>query len=370
MRRLFSTALFLLAAFAPQVASASQNYGGLFDVEARRAALQTPALASMKAACLAIAIDPKWKKIPVIAGLDETEGYGTDRTANDFNWAVMVLAGRSLAGDTAATEELKQFLLDWSSQHAFEKTQVVHDAYYSLKRVMLPTAVAYSILRPALSKAEDTQIRDWIDPLVRDVDQLFDGEVDLNNHRDLADSVLMVWGGIIGDDTLYQKGYQRFLEMLSVARPDGSLPLETRRGARALWYTRQALSSMVVMAEVARGHGDDLYSQQHGNVSFWTIFSFLLNGLSNPVLVDAYAAQNYIPGPVDDYRHLDFGFLERRSNGRNYLASMEALAIQPPTSFALQRIDQMFDTYALGQRPLIDEFVGGNATCFWGAPKS
>ena len=34
-------------------------------------------------------------------------------------------------------------------------------------------------------------------------------------------------------------------------RPDGSLPLETRRGARALWYQRHAIASLVVIAEIA-----------------------------------------------------------------------------------------------------------------------
>ncbi|HTJ56897.1 MAG TPA: alginate lyase family protein, partial [Devosiaceae bacterium] len=248
-------------------------------------------------------------------------------------------------------------------------TAEVHDAYYALKRVMLPTVVAYTVLRPALSADQDKQLRNWIDPLVRRVDQLFDGDVDVNNHRDLADSVLMLWGSVIGDKALYDKGLYRFSAVLASARPDGSLPLETRRGARALWYTRQALTSMVVMAEVARGQGDGLYDKSVNGVSVWTAFDYLLEGISNPILVYAYAAQNYIPGPQDDYRKTDFGFLEKRSNGRNYLASLQAVVAHPPAGLTGERLSDLFDRYAAAKGPLIDEFVGGNASCFWGGEK-
>jgi poly(beta-D-mannuronate) lyase len=261
---------------------------------------------------------------------------------------------------------LKSILLRWARADAFGKTSETHDTYYALKRIMLPVAVAYSILRPSLTAEEDRSLAAWIDPLIRRVDKLFDGDVDFNNHRDLADSVLMVWGAISGDDRLYQKGIDRYAQVLSSARIDGSLPLETRRGSRALWYMRQTLTSMVVMAEVAKGRSTDLYTLADRDVSVWTLFSFLFGGIDNPVLVDAYAAQNYIPGPQPDYRKQDLGFLDRRSNGRHYLANLEAIARPQPGDFDSRRIASAFLEYAADERPLIDEYVGGNATCFWG----
>ena len=40
---------------------------------------------------------------------------------------------------------------------------------------------------------------------------------------------------------------------------EGALPLETRRGARALWYIRQAITDLSVIAEIYERNGDDLY---------------------------------------------------------------------------------------------------------------
>ena len=57
----------------------------------------------------------------------------------------------------------------------------------------------------------------------------FDGDVDHNNHRYLADSVLMAWGAYTGDQKFYDIGEKGFMRALGDARADGSLPLETRR---------------------------------------------------------------------------------------------------------------------------------------------
>jgi poly(beta-D-mannuronate) lyase len=363
MLRTFLTVGVLLS-LTTSVIAQSSGYSGLFDVEGRRLALQTAELAPIRNSCLSIERDPQWPEMEVVTALSATQGYGTDRSGNDFSWAVMVLSGRSLGGDDQATQDLKTLLLNWARNGAFRDVEVIHDAYYALKRVMLPVSIAYAILKPSLSASEDAELVQWIDPLVRKVDHRFEGDVDINNHRDLADSTLMVWGGITSDRTLIEQGIARYKETVAHARSDGSIPLETRRGSRSLWYMRQTLTSLTVMAEVARGQDIDLY--QGGDASIWPIFGFLVNGLRNPILVNSYAAQNYIPGPQVDYRITDFGFLDARSNGRHYLASLEAIVGRTQSSFAQDRVAHLFKTHALDERPLIDEFVGGNATCFWG----
>ena len=345
------------------------GYQGLFDVKARKAFLAQNPSSDARKACLAVEADAKWLNIEVIKGLTTTEGYGTDRSGNQYAWAVMVLSGRTLAGDKRAGEMLKTLLLTWADAGAFSETEKVHDAYYALKRLMLPTVVAYSIIRDGLSDEEKQKLIAWIDPLVRRTDQIFEGSVDYNNHRYLADSVLMAWGSLTGDQELYQKGLDRFRVILDDARVDGSLPLETRRGARALWYMRQSLTSMTVMAEIAAGGEDDLFDATAAadgkKKSMWTILSYWMNGMTNPILVNAYSAENYIPGPEQDYMKPDFGFLENRGNGRHYLAFLEALAVHEPANFVQRRARALLEREGVNERPLIDEFAGGNATCFW-----
>jgi poly(beta-D-mannuronate) lyase len=362
MKHVLVVLLLNLIAIGPSYAQAK----GLFDVEARRATLAQPALTNVRAACLAIARDPAWSGLKPIEGLKTTEGYGTDGAGNDYAWAVMVLTGRSLAGDTSSEASLRDLLLNWARSKAFEKTEVESDAYYALKRVLLPTVVAYSVVQRSLDEGQRQLVAGWIDPLVCKVDRLFEGVVDHNNHRHLADSVLMAWGATIGDDALYAKGHDSYRRVLASARPDGSLALETRRGARALWYMRQSLASLTVMAEIAATRGTDLYSLRDGEATFDRVLSYLLNGITEPAVVMAYASENYIPGGEADFRRQDMGFMTKRSHGRHYMAWAEPVLARERAGLASRRLKAVFMRSLRSDRPLIDEYVGGNATCFWG----
>jgi poly(beta-D-mannuronate) lyase len=364
MKHAFIVLLLNILTVGPSFAQAKGQ--GLFDVELRRTSLAQPAFTSARAACLAIPRDPSWSSLKPIDSLKSTEGYRTEGAANDYAWAVMVLTGRALAGDAASEAALRDLMLSWAKAKAFENTQAEHDAYYALKRVLLPTAVAYSVLQKGLDEAQRRTLSNWIDPLVRKVDRVFEGIVDRNNHRYLADSVLMTWGAIIGDETLYTKGLDRYRATLAEARPDGSLALETRRGARALWYMRQSLASLTVLAEVAATRGTDLYNLRAGEATFDRILSYLLNGIAEPSVVMAYASENYIPGGEADFRRQDMGFMTKRSQGRHYMAWVEPLVARERTGLATKRLKALFVRNLRSDRPLIDEFIGGNATCFWG----
>ena len=146
-------------------------------------------------------------------------------------------------------------------------------------------------------------VASWIDRLVRKVDHRFNGDVDHNNHRTLADSVIALWGSVSGDDELYAIGRRGFDATLAQAKEDGSLPLETRRGSRALWYMRQTLGSLTLIAEVAAGRGEDLYAadlrQESGKAKapLTRVSGYFANVVAEPDLVLPYAAENYIPGP-------------------------------------------------------------------------
>ena len=81
-------------------------------------------------------------------------------------------------------------------------------------------------------------------------------------------------------------------------RADGSLPLETARGARALWYQRHAIASLVAIAEIAAVQGYDLYALSADGRSLHQAVEFLARGLAEPALVLPYAAANEKPGEL------------------------------------------------------------------------
>ncbi len=150
MKHIIVILLLNLVAVGPSFAQTKGQ--GLFDVEARRAALAQPALTNVRAACLAIARDPAWNNLKPVDSLKATEGYGTDGAANDYAWAVMVLTGRALAGDLTSEASLRDLLLTWAKAGAFRNVEAESDSYYALKRVLLPTAVAYSVLQRGLDE--------------------------------------------------------------------------------------------------------------------------------------------------------------------------------------------------------------------------
>nr|MDH4441373.1 alginate lyase [Rhizobium sp.] len=116
----------------------ASGWTGLFDVEKRAETLQTDAFRDIRALCLGVAIDPAWAKLKPIRKLSTTDGYGSDTSAEDFSWAVMVLSGRALAGDAAARGQLAGLLARWAEAGAFTQTEEINDAYYALKRQLLP----------------------------------------------------------------------------------------------------------------------------------------------------------------------------------------------------------------------------------------
>ncbi|MBP0440622.1 alginate lyase family protein [Tianweitania sediminis] len=349
-------------------AASEERFQGLFDMAARKSALRDANMKQVRSACLSVPYNAKVLAAEPIKALKSTEGYGSDNSAEDFSWTVMALASAGLGGDRDAESRLGKLLLKWSKAEAFLQTEEGYDPYYALKRLLLPVIVAYGVVEPRWSDEERALARQWIDTLVRRIDARFDREVDRNNHRILADSVLALWGATIGDQALVSQGIARFELVLEEMRPDGTLPLEARRGARALWYQRQTLSSLVVIAEAARGQGQDLYSREtEDGRSFATLLGALLNGLQSPLLVAAYASENHIPGPEKDFRLLDRSFLDQRGHNRHYMAWAEAAQMRG-ADLSYQRLAGLFDRELRSERPLIDDFIGGNATCFWWQP--
>ena len=146
-------------------------------------------------------------------------------------------------------------------------------------------------------------------------------------------------------------------------RPDGSLPLETRRGARALWYQRHAIASLVVIAEIAALQGVDLYGYRVDGRDLHLGLRFLLDGIDDPSRVWPYAAANDKPGPQPDYRHQDLGFLEPRGHGRHYMAWAEIYLARFPLRPESRRLTTLLTKP--GFRPMLDDYSGGDTTCMF-----
>lgn len=301
----------------------------------------------------------------------------TDERSEPFAWTVMNAAAVAFGLDDAtARDALIGNLRRWSKGKALTKLEDRHEnTYFSLERTLLPTIVAFSLVRdhPDYEDKERKRAERWLNRLVRlrgvkRPDER--GPVSsMNNHRYLSDSVDMAWGALRGNDDLFRQGVESYLLALGQMRPDGSLPLETGRGARALWYQRQAVASLVTIAEMAAVQGYDLYGLQVEGRDLHEAVRFLTEAIEDQRRVWPYAAENPRPGDFQNYKVQDRTFLATRGHGRHYMAWLEPYRARFPERAEAQRLWHQIQQYDAAPRPMIDDFSGGNTTCFFALPE-
>jgi len=186
----------------------------------------------------------------------------------------------------------------------------------------------------------------------------------------LAASVFTAWGALLGEEDMFAEGVRAYRRAIREMREDGSLPLETRRGARALWYQRHAISSLAVIAEIAAVQGIDLWAYRSEGRDLHRAIAFLLDAIADPRRVWPYAAENRTPGPYRNYLVQDLGFMRTRPHGRHYMAWAEIYWSRFPDHPQAGRLTAALRSFEDEFRPMIDEYAGGNTTCFFHRPTS
>jgi poly(beta-D-mannuronate) lyase len=339
----------------------------LVDPSARAAELQRLDPAERRRLCPA---SLESEPAPTVRLVGPATASGADPAAQPFTLALMSGAAAALAGDAAAGAAARALLARWARADALsdlveagpERNNT--NTLYSLRRVLLGVIPAWAVLA---ADADATQRRDigaWLARRVADANVAIGPAAtrasestppNHNNNRLMREAVVMAHGALTGDDVKFRRGVQFFLATLRDMRPDGSLPLETARGARALWYQRHAVASMVFIAELARAQDQDLYAADVDGKRLARAVEFLLAEIVEPRRLPAYAAERQ-----------DLGFLETRPSGRNAMAWLEPWhrrALPTWTGGALATGDVV--TTTLAHRPLIDELSGGNLTCLF-----
>ena len=137
-------------------------------------------------------------------------------------------------------------------------------------RVVRPFLGAYSIAKATVNPPTETDelIRQWMHRTVKRASHMMRTEGEYtqagamgtakaaHNHAAASSAAWMAYGAMWGDDTAFQYGLEQWFITLGSMRQNGSLPIETRRGARALFYTGRTLSALVSIAEMARTNGN------------------------------------------------------------------------------------------------------------------
>lgn len=354
-------------AIRPAEMSISHPGRVLIEPAARLAWLKRQDAALRRRFCPAAQINPDLAPVLRLAGaVDETQRGMLDRSVQPFTMALMQGTAAALAGDEQAARGTIRLLDNWARSNALselvdigpERTNYV--AQYSLRRVMMAVVPSWAVLADRADSDTRHRIDGWIAQRIAAMDQAV-GPADSRNaarprgaHFDyyqlLREAASMAYAAQSGDNDRFRHGIGLYLATLRQMRDDGSLPLETTHGSRALWYQRHAIASLVVMAQIAEMQGYNLYDAEIDGKRLDRAINFLLSEAGEPHQISSYATENQ-----------DLSFLQHRSDGRNFMAWIEPWMAHAnvgpiPDGDPLQ--------LAISDRPLIDELVGGNATCF------
>lgn len=300
-------------------------------------------------------------------------------SAAPFTLTVMQQAARALgAGDPIARRELVGLLDRWAKGRGLSKLDPGSTGeVYSLNRALLPLISSFAIVSeaPEMDPARRARIEAWLGGLVQSRPPPGGGDPDrvtsANNHLYLHASVDMAWGALRGDHTMFRRGIEAYRRALRDMREDGSLPLETMRGARALWYQRHALASLVTIAELAAQQGYDLYGLEIDGASIHRGIGFLLDAIADPATVWPYARTDFNPGTAAPWREQDLTFLQRRGANRHYMAWTEPYLARFPERAESRRLILLLRATGGDRfRPLLDDYSGGNTSCFYADPKT
>jgi poly(beta-D-mannuronate) lyase len=154
-------------------------------------------------------------------------------------------------------------------------------AYYVQGWVI--SAIAISWLKMRDSGVETPEARKlvlpWIVQVVHQTQEFYEGNHALNNHLYWA-GVEVAAAGIAADDRkLFDWGIATYRTGIDQIQPDGSMPLEMKRGRRALHYHLYALSPLVYLADFGAANGLDLFAERDHALA--RLERLCVQGLSN-----------------------------------------------------------------------------------------
>lgn len=321
------------------------------------------------------------RQVAPVRTLDGPAHAGTDRAAEPFALTMMTAAaawrGRHHGdGDAAAAEEAVRELRRWARADALHgigeagPDRSNTNSLYSLRRTLIALLGAWNDLRTSpTGRAAAGEVEPWLARLVARQDIATGGArsraeatavSNRNNHVLLRATVEAQWASLeaplVGRPGLAARAHATARATLEEMRSDGSLPLETARGPRALWYQRHAVASLVYAAELLAPLGVDLWQPRADGADLHHAVAFLVGAIGQPERLAPYTG-------AEAARHQDLGFLAPRGNGRHYMAWAELYRARFPDRPESAALARLVPREGEPGWPLIDDYVGGNATC-------
>ncbi len=173
-----------------------------------------------------------------------------------------------------------QWLSAWARQNALMGTMTTSQSYYTRKWALGGLALGYARLRPAAGEADRQAIDAWLKTVADATLVHADAYKGVrNNHYYWEGLAVAATGAVTGDARLLAWGRKVFDHAMSQVAPDGSLPLEMARAAKALHYHSFAAQPLVMLASIL-----DVQSAQLDR-----LVRFTLQGVADPAAIEKAA---------------------------------------------------------------------------------
>jgi poly(beta-D-mannuronate) lyase len=202
-------------------------------------------------------------------------GQAIVKSADDFR----------TTGSRAAAECTMTRVLAMAREKSLTGHMSSGQAYYVQGWVAGAVAIAYLKVREASSVTPDqaTLIGNWLHAVGEQTRGFYDQHNKTgkgNNHLYWAGVQLVATGVAANNRSDYDWGLATYDNGVNQIQPDGSLPLEMARGARALHYHLYALAPLVLLAEFGEANHQDLYAHNGGAIH--RLVKFSLDGIADP----------------------------------------------------------------------------------------
>lgn len=275
--------------------------------------------------CAATDID---RTVIVLADVSAPEDYGLDDRYNTVTDQFKRLSERCLAGSQVSCRTIQISSVKWANESKLDKPRSTdggkwNDTLTINMRLLSPMLAALGVAEEfsPMPEVERAVLIPWITKIANHFEHGMRNEGSYqggragttarraaHNHAVQSSNAQMSLGAFVGQSELFNVGVKQWFITLRSQRGDGSLPIETRRGARALFYHGRTITALSALAEKAKVQGVDLWNTAPSETkTIHLVVKFLIDAIENPDLVLRYASTNKSPGPSKNYKRQDIG---------------------------------------------------------------
>lgn len=265
-----------------------------------------------------------------IKTLDAPKGYGLDDRFDRARQYFVKFNDPCSVGNLEACKKVKEILLVWANSGGPKRKSngdIWNDTLTLNLHINSPMLSGYSFALQQIEFLDEEKdlIESWFKKTVRRgehlmYDKTYGSETQAkgtpkraHNHALSSAVSHMELGVILNNDKMFRLAFKNYEAAIKYQRKDGSLPIEVRRGGRAMFYQGRAMNALSVIAIIAENQGYDIWNYDYKGKNFHNLVKFFIDFTENNEIVFKYAKEMKAPGPAKDYKKQDLSW-NRSSN--------------------------------------------------------